>query len=100
MRDDIDWGEWLACDGTCPAVRGEPCYTLSSGGPQALPPRFADRPHSGRKRAAAYRTEPAPAAPVRRVPAARPVPDRRASRKTQTQADAWRAIADRQRGTR
>jgi hypothetical protein len=96
----IDWGEWLACDGTCPAARGEPCYALSSGGPQALPPRFADRPHSGRKRAAAYRADPPPA-PVRRPSAAvGGVPARRASRKTQTQADAWRALADRQRGTR
>lgn len=44
----IDWRRYLAC-AVCPALQGEACYTLSSGGPQALPEVRADVPHGSRK---------------------------------------------------
>lgn len=43
-----DWDAYLACD-ACEAKMGGRCFTLLSGGPEALPPRYADVPHSSRK---------------------------------------------------
>lgn len=43
-----DWQRYRACP-VCPALPAHPCYSLSSGGPDALPPRRAETPHHGRK---------------------------------------------------
>ena len=42
-----DWSSYGSCD-VCPAKRGEACFTLSAGGPKALPETWLDVPHSKR----------------------------------------------------
>lgn len=95
-----DWDQWYAC-GTCPALLGEACYDLSSGGPQALPPRYRDVPHSNRKpRTAGTPTiratvpESRPKTPAKAAPMAR-----RRVAKTENTAAAWRALAAKRRRT-
>lgn len=90
-----DWTALLACD-VCHALKGEACYVLSSGGPEALPEIRAEVPHSTRKPSAkagpvARKLSPQSA----RKGTATPV-RRRAARSASTQA-AWLALADKQR---
>lgn len=87
-----DWGEWYACS-QCGALLGAACVALSSGGPEALPPVLCEVPHSGRKRRGR-----APAAPRVAAPAASTSAGRRAVRKNQATADAWRAAGRRRTG--
>lgn len=86
----IDWSILLACD-VCPALLGDRCYLLSSGGPQALAPQFADRPHSTRKvsgsQVARLRSDPATRL---RAPQMSTVA-RRASRTRNAEVAAWTA---------
>lgn len=95
-----DWHQWYACD-VCHALIGQECYDLSSGGPQALPPRYRDIPHSARKprtagtpatRATAPESRPKPATRVGQ-------PARRRAARTESTAAAWRALAARRRRT-
>lgn len=86
-----DWADWLSCP-QCPALLGGACFTLSSGGPEALPARYADVPHSGRKRRGATATRTATA---RLGPQTSPVVRRTAKRQAST-AKSWADVARRQ----
>lgn len=89
-----DWNAWLACD-VCGVLKGERCLTMSSGGPEALPPRYADVPHSCRE-PAGVRTVTAP-----RPTAARTAnPARRQAKRTAAKVTSWQQVADRQRARR
>jgi hypothetical protein len=89
-NDGTHWGLYLACP-ACPAVMGDPCYDLTSGGPQALPARPRSVPHSSRKLSGAKAGTPKPA----KLPTARSAGPaaRRAKARTASTADAWRALA-------
>lgn len=80
--------DYLACT-TCEAKAGGPCYTLLARGPQAMPSRYADAPHSDRRTRGQVRT---PAAP-RTQKSATPVPQRRAAARKNATAAAWLAVA-------
>ncbi len=89
-----DQPDLLACP-TCPARGTEPCYRLTSGGPEALPPAYADRPHPGRKQAAtprAAKAQPLATAGTKTKPTAR-----RSAARSATTAAAWQALAAKQR---
>lgn len=90
-----DWNTYIACD-QCPALQGEACYERSSGGPAALPEIRKDVPHAGRKPSARVTppvTRPRPQ-PARKSTA---TPVRRRAARSASTADAWRALADKQR---
>jgi hypothetical protein len=89
-----NWDEYLTCT-TCEAGQGEACYTLLGRGPEALPSRYADVPHSDRKRRGESRKPRAGSATATRN--ATPLPQRRAARKAATQTTGWAAVAERQR---
>lgn len=93
-----DWDQWYACD-VCHALLGQACFDLSSGGPQALPPRYREVPHSCRKPWTAVAPVDRPPAPeLRPKPPAKAAPAvRRRSRSTESTADAWRALAEKRR---
>jgi hypothetical protein len=94
-----DWSRYNACKG-CPAARAEPCYRLTSGGPEALPPVFADKPHPGRPLTAAAKP-PATSTPAKRGPrTARNPTARRSASRTDTTVAAWQALAAKQKGSR
>lgn len=86
-----DWDAYLACV-QCEAKAGGACYTLLGVGPQALPSRFAEVPHSSRKVRGQSRTPRAKSATAVRKAAAS-LPQRRADRKTATTATGWGAVA-------
>jgi hypothetical protein len=93
VRDDDDGthgGLYLACD-VCPARMGQACYSLSSGGPESLPARRLSVPHGSRKLSGAKTGTPKPAKPATGRSAG-PVA-RRAKARTDSTADAWRALA-------
>lgn len=97
-----DWPAYLGCD-TCEAKQGEACYTLLARGPQALPSRYAEVPHSGRKMRGEPRKVRAGSATRARIADARgadSVPQRRAARKSATKATGWAAVAEQQRKRR
>jgi hypothetical protein len=89
-----DWSHYQACT-VCEAELGEPCYALLARGPQSLPTRYADLPHSSRKLRGARPRKPATmqvAAPAKSTGVAR-----RGARKTNSTAAAWLALAEKQR---
>jgi hypothetical protein len=86
-----NWDDYLACT-TCEAKLGGPCYALLGRGPQALPSRYAEVPHSARKMRGESRTPRAKSATAVRKAAAS-LPQRRADRKTATTATGWGAVA-------
>lgn len=89
MTDSVYPDDYLACE-VCEAVAGGACYALLAAGPEALPSRYAERPHSSRKlRGESRKTLARPA--KTQVKATPPV--RRAARKTQAQATGWAAVA-------
>jgi hypothetical protein len=91
--------DYLKCDagGACGAPAGDRCYDLLAAGPQALPSRYRDSPHSGRKVRGAV-----PATPAKPRPqsSGADVVTRRAARRTTTKATGWEAVAARQRERR
>lgn len=87
-----DWAAYRACE-VCEAKTGGACYTLLSGGPEALPPQFAGTPHSSRKLRGA---EPArPRTAPRTAGSASPVA-RRSAAKTRSAAKSWADVARKQ----
>lgn len=85
------WADYLACE-VCEAKMGGPCFTLLSGGPEALPPRYAEVPHSSRKVRGA---EPARPRIPRAAGSATPVA-RRSAAKTRSTAKSWADVARKQ----
>lgn len=83
--------DYLAC-GQCEAKRGGACFDLLAVGPEALPPRLRDRPHSARNVAGSAS---ATTTRTAREPSATP-PQRRAARRSATAAKGWAAVAARQ----
>lgn len=84
-----DWSAYVACT-QCEAKAGEACYLLLARGPEAGPSVMAEVPHSSRK-LGGQKSQPV-ATPRKQVAT---LPQRRAARKAESQADAWAAIADR-----
>jgi hypothetical protein len=89
-----DWSALLACT-VCEAKMGEACLTLLGRGPQALPSRHADIPHSSRKLRGQVRTP----APANRTAKSGPV-ERRAAKDASRKVTGWEAIAARQQQRR
>lgn len=89
-----DWDRYLACT-TCEAKTGGACFELLSAGPDALPPRYAEVPHSSRKLRGA---------PVVRAPAKFTAKPGLVARRSQVSASrkvsGWEAVAARQRKAR
>ena len=87
-----DWDAYLACE-TCEAKARGRCYTLLSGGPEALPPQFADAPHSSRKLRGAtpQKSRTAPRTAGSATPVAR-----RSAAKARSTAASWADVARRQ----
>ena len=112
------WREWLTCSQVCGTPAGQPCYAMTSGGPGALPRRYAGKPHAGRERAAVMSRGAARAAgsdtrrersgltgsePADLAPGAAPrtkPPVRRVAAGKQATVAAWQALAERQRQRR
>lgn len=90
----VRWSDYGACD-DCPARRGGPCYRLSSGGPEASAPVFADRPHPHRPLVGAAR--PAASGPPKpaRAERAPSLPARRTAARTDSTVAAWQRLAAR-----
>jgi hypothetical protein len=95
-NDGTDWGLYLAC-GVCPALMGEACYSLSSGGPESLPPCRLSVPHGSRKLSGAKAGTPKPPKPATARSAGPPA--RRARARTDSTAAAWRRLADKKGST-
>lgn len=87
-----DWRSYLACT-VCEAKKGGACFTLLSGGPEALPPQYADVPHSSRKMADEVATAKPTAKPSGTGTAN---PARRTAKRQAATASSWAAVARRQ----
>jgi hypothetical protein len=90
-----DWSEYLACT-VCEAKKGGACFTLLGRGPQALSSRYADVPHSSRKRSG---EQPA-TKPAKQPATGRSLPVRRAAKRTANTVSGWEAVIARQRERR
>ena len=84
-----DWAAYLACT-VCEAKMGGACFTLLSGGTEALPARYADVPHSSRK----MRGQVAAAKPAIKVAGTGTATvARRTAKRTASTAKSWAAVA-------
>jgi hypothetical protein len=86
-----DWTAYLACD-VCEAKMGGACFALLSGGPEALPPRYAGVPHSSRKLRGTVTAK--GTAKPRGSGTANVA--RRTAKRTEATAKSWAAVAKRQ----
>lgn len=84
-----DWAAYLACE-VCTAKMGGACFTLLSGGPEALPPRFAEVPHSSRKLRGQVATA---KRAVKVAGSGTATVARRTAKRTASTANSWAAIA-------
>lgn len=86
-----DWTAYLACT-VCEAKMGGACFTLMACGPEALPSRYADVPHSSRKLRGTVTAK--STAKPRGSGTANVA--RRTAKRTEATAKSWAAVAKRQ----
>lgn len=86
-----DWAAYLACT-VCEAKVGGRCFTLLAGGPEALPARYAEVPHSARKLRGTVTAK----TTAKSRGAGTATVARRAAKRTEATANSWAAIAAKQ----
>lgn len=86
-----DWDRYLACT-VCEAKTGGACFELLSAGPDALPSRYAEVPHSARKLRGALIVA-GPAKPTAKTG----LVARRSQVSAARKVSGWEAVAARQR---